>query len=88
MKIGTVLNMSECSIQLHVRMIYVILLINISICTVCLYCLINRQTDGDNTNIGISNYYISTEYVEDVPNRTKRDFSGLQAVSICFNNLI
>lgn len=83
-KIGTALNMSECNIQLHVRIIYVILLINISICTVCLYFLINRQTGGDYTNVGISNYNISTESVEYIPKRKKRDVSGLQAVSICF----
>jgi hypothetical protein len=66
----------------------VILLINITICIVCLYYLTNRQIDGDNKNIGISNYYISTEYDENIPKRTKRDFSGLQAVSICLNNLV
>jgi len=80
--------MSECSIQLHVRIIYVILLINITICTVCLYFLTNRQIDGGNKNIGISNYHISTEYVENITKRTKRDFPGLQAVSICLNNLV
>lgn len=90
MKIGTALNMSECSIQLHVRIIYVILLINISICTVCLYFLINSQSDGNNNNVGLSNYYITAESVEDDPKRAKRDFSGLQAVSICicFNTLL
>jgi len=77
------LQKSDCNLKLHLRIIYAFLVINLTLCSLCLY-LLNKQTySGHNSNV--TTIYSGNYTTENVEQREKRDIYSSYYHSVSFN---
>ena len=77
------LQKSECNLKLHLRIIYSFLVINLTLCALCLY-LLNKQTYSVH-NSNVTTIYSGNYTTENVEQREKRDIYSSYYHSVSFN---